>query len=137
MLTPRQSLGAYATGEVLAVRHRLRERIGAGGFGVVWRAYDPQVQRDVAVKLGVPRSSAEGLRMVREARLDGNLPHPNIATVYDFGEADHDGERTLYQIMELIEGVPLSAVLTQGAPPLDTAPAWAAQVCDALAATRV
>ncbi|MFI0986422.1 serine/threonine protein kinase [Streptomyces exfoliatus] len=120
-------------GEVLAGRYRLEERIGAGGFGVVWRAYDPQVQRVVAVKLGVPRSSAEGLRMVREARLNGNLPHPNIATVYDFGETDREGERTLYLVMELIEGAPLSAVLKQGPPPLDTALAWAAQVCDALA----
>lgn len=74
--------------------------------------------------------------MAREARINGNLPHPHIATVYDFGEADHDGERTLYLVMELIDGEPLSAILARELPPLDSALEWAAQICGALAAAH-
>ncbi|WP_345033873.1 serine/threonine protein kinase [Streptomyces sannanensis] len=124
------------SGEVLNGRYRLDERLGAGGFGVVWKAHDPQVQRAVAVKIGVPRSAREGLRMAREAKLNGNLPHPHIATVYDFGETDRDGERTLYLVMELIDGEPLSAILARELPPLDSALEWAAQICGALAAAH-
>ncbi|MFD5435089.1 protein kinase [Kitasatospora sp. NPDC127067] len=124
------------SGEVLNGRYRLEKRLGAGGFGVVWRAFDPQVQRAVAVKVGVPRSMVDGLRMTREARFNGNLPHPHIATVFDFGEADRDGERILYLVMELIDGEALSAVLSRGLPPLESALEWAAQICSALAAAH-
>ncbi|MGW1010670.1 serine/threonine-protein kinase [Streptomyces termitum] len=120
-------------GEVLAGRYRLEERLGAGGFGVVWRARDPRIQRDVAVKTMVPGSPGEGLRMVREARLSGGLRHPYIATVYDFGETEHAGRRTFYLVMELVDGAPLADVLQEGTPPLETALTWAEQICEGLA----
>ncbi|MFF9349728.1 serine/threonine protein kinase [Streptomyces sp. NPDC014734] len=121
---------------VLNGRYRLDERLGSGGFGVVWKAYDPQVQRAVAVKIGTHRSAEASLRMIQEARLNGSLPHPHVATVYDFGQADLDGEPCHYLVMELIDGEPLSSVLERGLPPLASAIEWAAQICAALAAAH-
>lgn len=68
-------------------RFQLRERLGGGGFGEVYLAYDPRLDRDVALK--VPRESNPGERAMerffREARAAARLDHPNIAGVYDAG----------------------------------------------------
>ena len=86
-------LGSY---EVLAL-------LGAGGMGEVYRARDPKLGREVAVKV-LPSAFAEDpgrlRRFEREARAAGSLNHPNILAVYDFGT--HDGAP--YLVMELLEG---------------------------------
>ena len=72
-------------------KYELREVLGQGGMGVVYRAYDPLMDRDVALKiiqeraLDVPELKA---RFTREARMAGKLSHDNIAVIYDLGEAD-------------------------------------------------
>src|SRR6202158_5600434 len=94
--------------------------IGAGGMGEVYRARDPRVNRDVAIKI----SSAQfGERFEREARAIAALNHPNICTLHDVGPN--------YLVMELIEGKPL-----QGPLELDQALQYAAQICDALDAAH-
>jgi tetratricopeptide (TPR) repeat protein len=94
--------------------------IGKGGMGVVWSAYDPQLDRKVALKLIVDdrgrRGSSGGeraaTRMLREARALAKLNDPNVVAVYDVGTHD-DG---LYIAMEFVEGVPLDRHLAVARP---------------------
>src|SRR5919201_1607985 len=85
-------------GEVILGRFRIEERIGSGGFGTVFRAWDERLQRPVAVKVidrehGTPR-------VTREAQAVARLTHRNIATLYELAT---DGERA-FLVSELIEG---------------------------------
>jgi len=94
--------------------------IGAGGMGEVYRARDPRLNRDVAIKV----SDAEfSKRFEREAKSIAALNHPNICQVYDVGPN--------YLVMEFIEGAPLHGPL-----PLDEALRYAVQIADALSAAH-
>lgn len=99
----------------------------------VYRAYDPDIGRVVAIKALKPeyRSDLEfSGRFLREAQAAGALHHPNIATVYDVGEA----EGVPYIAMELVEGDPLDQVLqSHGRIPFERFLGLAIQLCDALA----
>ncbi len=93
-------------------RFTLIERIGAGGAGIVWAAYDPRLDRRVALKLlkrrtGSSLTSTE--RLVREAQVAGRLSHPNIVSVFDVGEY----EGSAYLTMEYIDGPDLATWLQQ------------------------
>ncbi|MDQ3715251.1 MAG: serine/threonine protein kinase, partial [Actinomycetota bacterium] len=106
------------TGVRLGDRYELVSRIAAGGMGEVWRAQDTTLQRTVAVK--VLRSEYTGdatflSRFRTEARNTAMLSHANIAQVYDYGEAMAEGEHVAYLVMELVDGEPLSAVLSKDA----------------------
>ena len=105
----------HETGQVLAERYRLLERIALGGMGEVWRAHDERLDREVAVKVLLPGSAHdEGFveRFRAEARHSGGLTHPNIGTVHDFGEEDGSA----FLVMELLQGEPLSALIRDRAP---------------------
>jgi serine/threonine-protein kinase len=78
--------------------------LGRGGFGEVWRAWDPSLSRWVALKLLRSDDAEERARFVREARLAASLGHPGIARVFAAGE--HEGRGFL--AMQLIDGEPLS-----------------------------
>lgn len=84
-------------------RYQLQEKLGQGGMGVVYRAFDSVLERTVALKLVL---STEGIepelreRLFREARAAGNLKHKNIVTIYDLGEQ----EGRPYLAMEYLEG---------------------------------
>jgi serine/threonine protein kinase len=98
-------------GELLG-HYRIVSKIGQGGMGVVYRAHDEVLQRDVALKVLrkdalVEESSRQNL--LREARAASALSHPNICTVHEVGE--FGGE--LYMVMELIEGQTLSALVSR------------------------
>ena len=99
----------------LAGRYRLVERLGAGGMSVVWRGFDEVLGRQVAVKVLPPSSSADPAfrrRLRQEAQAAARLAHPNITSVYDYGEATTpDGEPVPYVVMELVDGKSLAAVL--------------------------
>ncbi|MFE9451656.1 protein kinase [Streptomyces sp. NPDC006739] len=100
-------------GAMLDGRYRLIEPIGAGGFGQVWKTYDPNVDRLVAVKVltGDAGSSRQVARFAREAAVAGGLAHPNIVTIHDFGSAAYNGQTCAYLVMELLPGQPLSSAL--------------------------
>jgi serine/threonine-protein kinase len=86
-------------------RYLVLSALGAGGMGVVFAAYDPQLDRKVALKLlrtGLKVSSKEArTRLRREAQAIAQLSHPNVVGVYDVGATDDDD---LYIAMEFVEG---------------------------------
>jgi serine/threonine protein kinase len=91
-------------------RYRLLEPIGSGGMGVVWRAHDTRLRRDVALKVlarSQPDADAEA-RLTREAAILARLEHPGIVPVHDTGRLD-DGR--LYYVMKLVRGRPLADAL--------------------------
>lgn len=83
--------------------YRITKQIGAGGMGVVYEAEDTHLERRVAVKT-LKDSNFQKNRLLREARAISKINHPNIATVFDYGETD---EREPFIVMELVEGKPL------------------------------
>lgn len=91
-------------------RYRILSRLGRGGMASVYRAHDPQIERDIAIKF-LHASLAEDeechARFLREARAAGALSHPNIVIVHDVGEI----EGRPYMAMELIEGTSLADLL--------------------------
>ena len=96
-------------------RYLLRERLGAGAMGEVWRAYDPQLDRDIAIKLVHPRlarSTDVAARMLREARAMAKLSHRGVVAVHDAGE--DDGQ--LFIAMELVRGRTFGAILRERSP---------------------
>ena len=95
-------------------RYRIVSELGRGAMGVVYRAHDPQIDREVALKTirlaaHADPSEVEGMRdrLVREARLAGRLSHPGIVTIFDAGEQDG----LAYVAMELVEGRSLADIL--------------------------
>jgi hypothetical protein len=96
-------------------RYQILERLGRGGMATVFKAHDPGIGRDVAIKF-LHASLCEDAdcraRFLREGRAAGGLSHPNIVTVYDVGEI----EGRPYMAMELLEGSVLSEVLHAGQP---------------------
>ena len=97
-----------------AISHyRLIEPIGAGGMGIVWKARDTHLERDVALKFLPPdctRDAGRRERFIREAKAASALNHPNIVTIYDIAVADGVD----FIAMEYIRGQPLSKILRAG-----------------------
>ncbi|MEU4208446.1 serine/threonine-protein kinase [Streptomyces sp. NPDC026206] len=127
-------------GVLLDGRYRLEERIGSGGMGQVWAAFDERMRRAVAVKLLSDTIDAHDTvtvaRFQREARAAGGLSSPYIVTVHDYGEGDLDGRPTLYLVMERLRGRTLDRILAEGPPTAETAMAWSVQICQALDAAH-
>jgi serine/threonine protein kinase len=95
-------------------RYVLREHLAAGGLGSVWSAWDPELDRPVAIKV-VGTSSIDGdsrramQRLVREAKAVARVSHPNVVTVYDVGTAEPaNREAEVYVVLELVDGETLA-----------------------------
>ncbi|MFO0738804.1 MAG: protein kinase [Labilithrix sp.] len=103
-------------------RYEIVEPIGRGGMSVVYRARDPELDRDVAIKIVRPELSLrEGpeeskARLMREARAMARVAHPNVVAIYDVGE----WEEQIFVAMELVEGDTLKAYLRKARRPLKT-----------------
>ncbi|WUB77605.1 protein kinase [Streptomyces sp. NBC_00576] len=132
--------GTTGTGRLLAGRYRVVDRLGRGGMGVVWRAVDEVLGREVAVKelrtftdAGAPELAALRLRMQREARAAARIRHRGVVAVHDVAEIDG---RPLI-VMELVDGRSLDDVLHErGTLDPREAAGIGAQVMDALAAAH-
>ncbi|HEX8752692.1 MAG TPA: serine/threonine-protein kinase [Solirubrobacterales bacterium] len=96
-------------GSVVLNRFVIERRIGSGGFGVVYEAWDGRLERPVAVKAIEQRGEA-GRRVLREAQAAARLNHPGIVTLYEMGE--EDGNALL--VTELVEGSTLSRLAHSG-----------------------
>jgi tRNA A-37 threonylcarbamoyl transferase component Bud32 len=108
-------------GRTLIDRYLVRDVIGRGGMGAVYRAHDQRLGREVAVKvvtLTAPDQSAHDRLMARfhrEARAAARLHHPNVVAVYDFGR---DADLGLdFLVMELLRGEDLAARISRAGPP--------------------
>ena len=112
--------------------YEIIEPLGAGGMGEVYRAHDPMLERDVALKVLPTETLTDEkarARMLREARMAARLNHPHVCTVHEVGEADGQ----VYIAMELVEGKPLSTILGGGPLPVHQALRYGIQMADALA----
>jgi serine/threonine protein kinase len=110
---------------------RVQAKIGEGGMGVVYRAYDEVLQRDVAVKVvkkDPQLDSSASQNLLQEARASSSLAHPNICTIHDVGETD--GE--LYIVMELVEGKSLNEMCRDSGLPPELVIRYGAQIASAL-----
>lgn len=95
-------------GKTLAGRFRIDSMVGIGGHGKVYKAFDPELQRDVAVKVSKSIASEnQSDELLEEARRAAKLKHPNIVAVYDVGR--HDGQ--LFFVTELVEGQNLADLI--------------------------
>ncbi len=115
--------------QVFGDRYELVRHIARGGMAQVYLAKDLLLDRPVALKVLFPELSVDGSfveRFRREAKAAANLTHPNIVSIYDWGQ----GKQTYFFVMEYVDGRTLSSVLRDG--PLD--PARAAQVAADIAA---
>src|SRR5271169_3247732 len=105
--------------------------IGAGGMGEVYRARDPKLGRDVALKVlpeAFARDAERMARFQREAKVLASLNHPNIASIYGL----EDSSTTHALVMELVEGPTLADRIKSGPIPISEAMPIAKQMCDAL-----
>lgn len=119
-------------GLILGGRYALVRRIAIGGMGEVWEAADDVLKRVVAVKVMRPSSDEQGFiqRFRAEATMAAALLHPNIATVFDYGEHDE----LAFLVMELVHGEPLSERLRRSGPmPADQVRSVVRQAATALA----
>src|SRR5580765_2673322 len=124
-LTPGSKLGPY----------EIAGQIGAGGMGEVYRAKDPRLGRDVAIKV-LPASFSQDAdrlrRFEQEAKAAGLLNHPNITIVYDIGSADG----APYVVQELLEGETMRLALASGRFAPRKAIDYAIQIAHGLAAAH-
>ena len=128
-LAPGARLGPY---EILAL-------LGQGGMGEVYRARDPRLGRDVAIKVVSGEGASDPVRRARfeqEARAAAALNHPHILAVHDIGTAHLAGGPTPYVVSELLEGETLRERLTRGKLPVRVATELAVQIARALAAAH-
>jgi eukaryotic-like serine/threonine-protein kinase len=124
-----ERLGGDPAGQLALGRYRLEQRLGAGGFGVVWRAHDERLERDVAVKV-IPFGGAEAddARVQREAVAAARLNHPGIVALYELGHDDH----AAYLVSELVDGATLAELTREGAVSDRDVARIGAALCDAL-----
>jgi hypothetical protein len=118
-------------GQTIAHYH-ISQKLGAGGMGVVYRARDESLERDVALKLLPADAIADDsvrLRLLNEARSASALNHPHICTIYEVGEAGGQ----VYIAMEHVEGSSLSALIPADGFPVETILRYGVQIADALA----
>ena len=115
--------------------YRILEQIGAGGMGIVYRAHDDQLDRDVAIKVLPPGALSDETarkRFRKEALSLARLNHPNIATVHEFGS---EGE-TDFLVTEYIPGITLDAKLARGPLPVPDVLRLGLQLAAGLAAAH-
>ncbi len=111
---------------------RVLAKIGEGGMGVVYRAHDEVLHRDVALKVvknDARLDSTTSQSLLHEARASSSLAHPNICTIYEVGETDGD----LYIVMELVEGKSLRAMSADAGLPAESVLRYGVQIASALA----
>jgi serine/threonine protein kinase len=125
--------GSLKSGSFVS-RYRVTSSIGAGGMGEVYRAVDPSLEREVALKILPPelvRHEDRVRRFEREAKSASSLSHPNIVHIYEIGQSEDPPVH--YIAMELVEGMTLADQIHEERADLRKLVGWLAQAADALA----
>jgi eukaryotic-like serine/threonine-protein kinase len=125
---PTQRLAGNPGPRLVLGRYRMEQRLGAGGFGVVWQAWDEKLEREVAVKT-IPRERGGGERVEREAVAAARLNHPAIVGIYELASDEHD----VYLVSELVRGRTLAELHRAGAVSDRDVARIGADLCEALA----
>jgi eukaryotic-like serine/threonine-protein kinase len=128
--SPRAEDKSAMIGETFG-RYQIVEALGSGGMGIVYRAHDPTLDRDVALKLLHPEtieSAPARERFLREARALSQLNHPHICTVHEIGEVDGRA----FIAMEYVKGRSLSSVIPPDGLPIETLIRYGVQIADAI-----
>ncbi len=120
--TTKNASSRLTTGDVLRDRYKIGERIGHGGFAVVYDGFDTVIERQVAIKIlnpyqaaGTPKQAKQIVdRFRREARLAARIRHPSIIEIYDFGVLEPGNHP--YMVMEFLEGIDLEEELIENGP---------------------
>lgn len=115
--------------------YEIQSPLGAGGMGEVYRATDPKLGRDVALKVLPAEMAYDPERLARfrrEAKALAQLDHPNIVTIHSVEESDG----VHFLTMQLVEGQPLDRLIPAGGLPVDRIVEIASALGDALAATH-
>src|SRR6202049_642723 len=96
----------------LAGRCEVREVLGQGGMGLVYRAYDSVIRREVAVKtiLDIPDPASLQL-FYKECDVLASMSHPNIVEIFDIGEFEDEGKKKPYFVMPLLPGTTLDSLM--------------------------
>lgn len=117
-------------GQTLSNRYDIKAELGRGGMGVVYRAHDPLLNREVAIKLIPPTllSLETEQRFQREAQLVAQMDHPAVVPIFDFGK--HEG--SLFFVMPVVQGTNLRAFQREGALTLGEVLDIGIQVAEAL-----
>src|SRR4051812_2004236 len=123
---PAGSVAAPPVERLLVDRYHLERRLGAGGFGVVWQAWDERLEREVAVK-AVPRE-IDDERPEREARAAARLNHPGIVALYELAADDEH----VYLVSELVHGSTLAELIAAKALSDRDVARVGSALCDAL-----
>ena len=110
--------------------YEIREELSRGGMGIVYRALDAKLEREVALKILLPdlvKNEIRKRRFIQEARLASALKHPNIVVIYEFDDAKDE----TFIAMELIEGLKLSDLLATERLSISRATAMAVEILEA------
>ncbi|MFM7180175.1 MAG: protein kinase domain-containing protein [Verrucomicrobiales bacterium] len=122
----------------MSERYQIKAKIGQGGIGAVYRAFDTHLQREVAVKRLLPPEESEAFdedptkSLFKEAHLLSALQHPNVVSVYDVG-TDSDG---VFVVMELVDGETFDQVVDRGLLTEDDFAEMVSQTLEALIAAQ-
>ena len=117
--------------KILGGRYRVEGLIGDGGFGWVFKGYDPELQRPVAIKIPKPRSGVTSDRadmLLEEARKIAKLRHPGIVSVHDVGKQDS----SVFVVNDFIDGENLADRIARSKPSISETVELVAEVADAL-----
>ncbi|PYP12415.1 MAG: hypothetical protein DMD59_00175 [Gemmatimonadetes bacterium] len=132
-ITTKQTQSGIQPGSTFAGRYDIKESLGAGGMGVVYRAFDRELQEPVAIKTLRPEAMAGGTvaldRFKQEIRLARRIAHRNVVRTYDLGEQNG----MYYLTMEYVEGTSLKQlIVTRGKLPVAVTLTVGKQLCRAL-----
>ena len=129
---PATTASRLGPGSLLAGRYEIRQQLGSGGMGVVYRAFDRELKEPVAIKTLKPELLGDSTlleRFKQEIRLARRISHPNVVRTHDLGESDG----TYFITMEFVEGTSLDELLKRrGSLPLDVTLTIGRQLCRAL-----
>jgi len=117
-------------GELFVNRYRIVTKFGQGGMGAVYRAWDMNLRKPVALKENLDTSPAAKEQFEREANILANLSHTNLPRVTDHFFLEERGQ---YLVMDFVEGEDLESMVRRLGPlPVDQVLTWTSQICSAL-----